>query len=202
MIDFKRKFIRPAVLLTALSGAPLLLSEINYGISQALADSTKKLTEDELFEKLSNAKTEFEGRDTEFQIWEYWTAQAPSDEIRAKLTRGMQKRRESDFPWSEDLFDEVIKAAPEYAEGWNQRGFVRFLRGNLEGALSDLEKTVELEPRHFGALSGMYHVLRLLNRSEAAIRSLHMAVTIHPWLKERNDLPEKLRPKKIPVQEL
>lgn len=158
--------------------------------------------EDVLFEQLASAGSAAEGRKIEFQIWEYWTAKAPSDEVRAKLIRGMEKRRESDLSWAEDLFDEVIKEAPQYPEGWNQRGFARFLRGNLEGSLSDLEKTVELEPRHFGALSGMYHVLRLLNRKDAALRSLHKAVTINPWLKERNDLPKELRPKKIPVQEL
>ncbi len=171
-------------------------------VTPVLAETAQDQQEDLLFKKLASATNETEARKVEFQIWEHWTAEAPSDEIRDKLTRGMEKRREFDLAWAEDLFDEVVREAPEYPEGWNQRGFARFLRGNLEGSLNDLERAIELEPRHFGSLSGMYHVLRLLNRHEAALRSLHKAVTIHPWLKERNDLPEELRPKSIPIQEL
>jgi tetratricopeptide (TPR) repeat protein len=170
--------------------------------SSVCAQTQNNIDEDHLFEMLANAPNEQEGRKIEFQIWQYWTDSAPSEDIKAKLIRGMEKRRESDLAWAEDLLDDVVTAAPDYAEGWNQRGFVKFLVNDLEGSLNDLEEAVKLEPRHFGALSGMYHVLRLLNRPKAAVRALHMAVKIHPWLKERNDLPEELRPKSIPIQEL
>lgn len=194
-LNLKSK-VAPLLIATGISLALIIVA------TPVLAQTAQDQQEDLLFNKLASATSETEARMVEFQIWEHWTAEAPSDEIRDKLTRGMEKRREFDLAWAEDLFDEVVREAPEYAEGWNQRGFARFLRGNLEGSLSDLESAIELEPRHFGALSGMYHVLRLLNRQDAALRSLHKAVTIHPWLKERNDLPEKLRPKMVPVQEL
>jgi hypothetical protein len=83
----------------------------------------------------------------------------------------------------------VIETAPTYAEAWNQRAFVRFLREKDAGALSDLEKTIELEPDHFGALAGMYHVLMRMGRSRAAVASCHARLTIHPWIQERGLLP-------------
>jgi tetratricopeptide (TPR) repeat protein len=83
----------------------------------------------------------------------------------------------------------VIKTAPSYAEAWNQRAFVRFLRDKDASALSDLEKTIELEPDHFGALAGMYHVLMRMGRTEVALSALTRAVTIHPWIQERGLLP-------------
>lgn len=202
MSNFERFSLCKSLTLMVIVSVPLLPLAAHVPASTAMAQTEKSIDKNQLFENLANATNEAEGRKAEFQIWEHWTAAAPSEEIKAKLIRGMQKRREFDLPWAEDLFDEVIKAAPDYAEGWNQRGFVRFLKGDIKGSLTDLEKAVELEPRHFGALSGMYHVLRLLNRPQAAVRSLHMAVTIHPWLKERNGLPENLRPKVIPVEEL
>ena len=88
----------------------------------------------------------------------------------------------------------VIEAAPDYAEGYNQRAFVRFLREDFEGSLSDLEKTLEYKPWHFGALSGMYHVLRVQSRHSAALALLRKAVVIHPWIQERGALPKEMWP--------
>ncbi len=157
-------------------------------------EETLRAAKTRLFDRLASASTEAEGRAVEFEIWEFWTAQAPDEKIGATLKRGMEKRREFDLPWAEDLMDEVVDAAPGYAEGWNQRAFIRFLRDRPDAALGDLEKAIELEPLHFGALSGMYHVLRLQNRHAAAMKVLQRAVAIHPWLKERGALPEDMWP--------
>ena len=60
---------------------------------------------------------------------------------------------------AEHHFDKVILSAPDYAEGYNQRAFIRFLREDYDNALADLEIVLELEPNHFGASSGLYHIL-------------------------------------------
>lgn len=149
-------------------------------------------TEDErarLFAALKSAKTERQGRQAEHEIWQWWLSQAPTPELRTAVEHAMSRRSSYDFEAAETTLDEVIEAAPGYAEAWNQRAFVRFLREKDAGALSDLEKTIELEPDHFGALSGMYHVLLRMGRSRAAIASLSRAVEIHPWIQERGNLP-------------
>jgi hypothetical protein len=50
-------------------------------------------------------------------------------------------------------------------------------------------RTLELEPRHFGALAGLFLVLFRRGRIEQANAFLVRAVQIHPWLKERSMLP-------------
>ncbi|MEM5474565.1 tetratricopeptide repeat protein [Hoeflea sp. AS60] len=142
-----------------------------------------------LFEALKTAKTEREGRLAENAIWNWWLDQAPTPEVRRAIDYGMKRRESYDFEAAEAAFDEAIEKAPDYAEGWNQRAFARFLRDNIDGSLSDLEKAVELDPDHFAAWSGMYHVLVRMGRPEVAIAALSRAVTIHPWLKERGMLP-------------
>ncbi|OCW59316.1 hypothetical protein AWJ14_09735 [Hoeflea olei] len=142
-----------------------------------------------LFAALKGAENERAGRLAENAIWQWWIDQAPTPGVRANLDRGMERRAAYDFEAAEQALDSVIAEAPGYAEGYNQRAFVRFLRDNPDGALDDLERAVDLEPDHFGSWSGMYHVLMRLGRPEAAIAALSRAVTIHPWLKERGMLP-------------
>jgi len=155
--------------------------------SALLADTASQ--RDRLFATLKDARTERDGRIAEIAIWEWWLSQAPTPDVRDAIDRGMKRRESHDFEAAEAAFDIAVREAPSYAEGWNQRAFARFLRDNVDGALSDLERTLELEPRHFGAWSGMYHLLMRMGRPEAAIAALTRAVDIHPWIKERGMLP-------------
>ena len=144
---------------------------------------------EQLFAALKNAKNEAEGRAAENAIWRWWLNQAPTLAVRDAIDLGMERRESYDFEAAEAAFDIAIRDAPTYAEGWSQRAFIRFLRDNIDGSLSDLEKAVELDPDHFGAWSGMYHVLMRMGRTGVAYSALARAVQIHPWLKERGLLP-------------
>ena len=123
----------------------------------------------------------------EDEIWRFWLA--PGPDTRRLVDEAMDLRESYDFAGAEALLDEAVARAPDYAEAFNQRAFVRFLRENDEGAERDLLRALELEPRHFGALSGLFHVLMRGGRAEQATAALVRAVSIHPWLKERHMLP-------------
>ncbi len=143
---------------------------------------------DALFEALKNAPSELEAEKIENEIWKSWLEAAPTPEIQAKLEEGMHRRNVYDFQGAKDLLDEVIAEAPDYPEGWNQRAFVLFLQGNYEDSLEDIERALELEPRHFGALSGKAMIFMTLGRVKLSQKALREAVRIHPYLKERNML--------------
>lgn len=166
--------------------------------SLSLADSMSE--RERLFAALKSARTEAEGREAENAIWHFWLDQAPTARIREAIDRGMERRESYDFEAAEAALDIAVRDAPDYAEGWNQRAFVRFLRDNADGALADLEKAVELDPEHFAAWSGMFHVLMRMGRTEVAFASLARAVTIHPWLKERGMLPPDPDAKRPPIK--
>ena len=168
-----------------------LATALMLTLSWSIANASERAM---LFEALSSATDAKEGRAAEEAVWEYWFAQSPTAEIRSQLDAGIERREAYDYEAAEAFLTEVVNAAPDYAEGHNQRAFVRFLRENYSEAQTDLERALELEPTHFGALSGLYHILSIQNRQDAAFGFLQKAVSIHPWLRERSALPESMWP--------
>ncbi len=57
------------------------------------------------------------------------------------------------------LLDQVVVLDPSWPEGWNQRATVRYFAHDDAGAMRDIARVLKLEPRHFGALSGMAEIL-------------------------------------------
>ncbi len=162
---------------------------VPVGAGQALAqEEDAAAVRERLFERLLRAPTEPDGRAAEDAIWRFWMAQGPTAEIRKDIDRAMARRSSYDFAGAKRILDVVVEAAPGYAEGWNQRAFILFLQEDFDAALDDVDRTLALEPKHFGALSGRAHALMRQGRMELAQKALREAVAIHPWLKERSML--------------
>jgi tetratricopeptide (TPR) repeat protein len=88
------------------------------------------------------------------------------------------------------LLNRLIRDYPGYAEAWNQRATMYYVLGNFEASIADCEKVLELEPRHFGALSGRSLMYLQLGRRAQALRDMAAALAIHPFLTERRLFPE------------
>ena len=142
---------------------------------------------DRLYERLAAATTEEEGSRAEDAVWEMWIDH-PDAEIRDAIALGMRQREAYDWDAALKTFSRVIERDPDYAEGWNQRAFIHFLKGDYDASLADLDKTLELEPRHFGALAGVGLIFMSTNRFDEGQKILRQAVAIHPFLKERRML--------------
>ena len=163
-------------------------------VDAAGVERTEEARQDRLFEQLKNARTETEGRAVENAIWEMWMAQAPTPAIARDVKNAMDARESYDFNRALMLLDGVVAAAPNYAEGWNQRAFIRFLKEDPDGALEDIDRALELEPRHFGALAGRGIILMQQDRAQLGQKALREAIEIHPWLKERSMLIPEPKP--------
>ncbi|WP_420333249.1 tetratricopeptide repeat protein [Roseibium sp.] len=140
---------------------------------------------DDLFEALKNAPNEKEARLIETEIWEAWIDAAPTPDLREQVESAMRMRGEYNYQGAREVLDKVVAEAPDYPEGWNQRAFILFLQGDYEASLKDIKKVLELEPRHFGALSGQAMIYITQGRAELAQKTLRDAVNVHPYLKER-----------------
>lgn len=165
----------------ALASLGLILA-LCLGAPAALAQS---LPDERLFDALKAAKTEQASRVIEAEIWETWIAAAPSPDLELQVRGAMSKRRVADYDGALALLDATVDAAPGYAEAWNQRAFIYYLKGQPDKSLEDLEKVLALEPRHFGALSGKGRILMEQGRVRLGQQALRQAVAIHPFIQER-----------------
>ena len=139
---------------------------------------------DPLYEALLVAPDETAARMITNQMWGYW-GNAPDEASQAMLDEAMRARARFDFLRALDRLDTLVGYCPFYAEGYNQRAFVNFLREDFAAALPDLDRALELNPRHIGALSGKAVTLFALGREEEAQVALRAALAINPWLAER-----------------
>ena len=88
-----------------------------------------------------------------------------------------------------DYFNKVIVAKPNFAEACNKRATTYFMMGNFTLSMQDIRKTLQLEPRHFGALGGQALNYFELKEYEKAVIALKEAKKIHPGLKIYNLIP-------------
>lgn len=134
--------------------------------------------------EINAASTEAEARPISSRMWELW-ADAPDEAAQAILDRGMTRRAAYDLLGAREEFDRLIAYCPDYAEGYNQRAFVNFLRQDFAAALPDLDAALERSPRHIAAMSGKALTLMALGRNDEARDLLQKALELNPWLPER-----------------
>ncbi|MGI9354475.1 MAG: tetratricopeptide repeat protein, partial [Rhizobiaceae bacterium] len=82
-----------------------------------------------------------------------------------------------------DLLDQVVTMRPNYAEGFNQRATLHFMMKNYSKSIADIERTLALEPRHFGALAGLANILEQLGEKKRAMETWYRALAVYPTMK-------------------
>jgi len=118
-------------------------------------------------------------RITENRIWAIWLAHENPD-VEQLIQLGNERMNVQNFPEALVIFNQVIENYPEYAEGWNRRATLFYLVGNLDASIADIEKTLALEPRHFGALSGLGLVYIQRDELSKARQAFESLIEFHP----------------------
>ena len=132
-----------------------------------------------LFARLKSAPNAPAAQEVEASIWHIWL-QSDDNVIGLLMGQGINAMSRNDMRAALGKFDQIVKIAPAFAEGWNKRATVHYLLGNYPESLHDIEKTLNLEPRHFGALSGRGLVLLELDQLKGALESFESALEIYP----------------------
>ncbi|SFJ00917.1 tetratricopeptide repeat protein [Jannaschia pohangensis] len=142
---------------------------------------------DDLLAQMQTIETDREAREISNQMWEVWI-EAPDDAAQTLLDEGMDRRAVYDLEGAVTAFDALVEYCPDYAEGYNQRAFANFLREDFATALPDLDRALELSPRHVAAMSGKGLTLIQMGRIREGQDVIREALKLNPWLSERQFL--------------
>ena len=147
---------------------------------------------DRLFERLQHTPDPAEAHGLEQRIWQVWL-ESDDAAVNRLMERGIVALRSQQYPTALQAFDRMVAQAPEFAEGWNKRATVHYLMGNWRASVGDIQRTLALEPRHFGALFGLGLIYDALEQPEAALRSFEATLTLNPHSASTRQMIERLR---------
>ncbi len=114
------------------------------------------------------------------QIWILWSTHPTDQKLTALLNDGSKLVQDKQLNRAIEVFTEAIEMDPSWAEAWNKRATVYYMIGEFQKSQDDINKVLELEERHFGALAGQGMVNIQLKNYEKAILSYKKAKEIYP----------------------
>jgi tetratricopeptide (TPR) repeat protein len=147
---------------------------------------------DELFLTLQNSNSESVLLETESTIWEIWF-DSGEDDINKLMDQAAEAAQIGQLAKAESLYTQVIEQRPDFSEGWNRRATVRFYRKKYEDSLADIEQTLRLEPRHFGAIWGLGMILGSKQEFSRAILAFERLLEIKPNARDARHRIELLK---------
>jgi tetratricopeptide (TPR) repeat protein len=135
----------------------------------------------DLFEQLKSAASLEAAQPIEAEIWTIW-AESDNDDVNLLMGITVNAMAREDYATALELLDKMVEAAPDFAEGWNKRATVLYLMGEIDRSHADVQKVLELEPRHFGALSGLGLLYMAQGEEEKALEAFRRALAVNPTM--------------------
>jgi tetratricopeptide (TPR) repeat protein len=160
-------------------------------MSLAKADQTEDQLPD-LFDSLQNAADASQAREIENQIWQLWL-KAPDEAsylLMSQITRAMSSGQ---LNIALGLCNQLVDASPEYSEAWNKRATIHYLMGDDDSSVADIRETLSLEPKHFGAISGLGLIFMRQGNHEAALDAFEQVLAISPASTSAKQSIERVR---------
>jgi len=145
---------------------------------RAPGDSTRI---DALFSQLRKTDSIEASQSIADEIWQIWL-RSGSDTVDLLVNRAEVLMRERQYDDAIELLDTVVEIAPRFAEGWNKRATAYFLKGEYNQSIIDVRQVLALEPRHFGALSGLGTMMREIGDPASALSAYRAALKVYPQL--------------------
>jgi tetratricopeptide (TPR) repeat protein len=147
---------------------------------------------DTLFAALQTSLSNANAASLEREIWAIWTRYPDDQAINRQMDRAIKMMNVGRLDDAEAMFSAIISRKPAFAEAWNKRATVRFFRGDDAGSANDILQVIKLEPRHFGALSGLGMIKVREGDLQGALQAYRAAQRINPFLPNIEVIIDKL----------
>ncbi|MBE7220844.1 MAG: hypothetical protein INR64_20450, partial [Caulobacteraceae bacterium] len=151
----------------------------------------RRRTLDNLYGKLAAAGDAAEAKGLAELIGAVWM-RSSSDTANLLMQRAVVSMQAKDYAVASRVLDKLVLIQPGWAEAWNKRATLRFLRGDLDGSMGDVEHVLALEPNHFGALEGMAMILQRTGLDKQALEVWRRALKVYPHQPEVEQAVDKL----------
>ena len=146
---------------------------------------------DAAFEALAAAKDAMQAHGPEQRVLRLM-AESGSDTVDLLMRWSHEAMAAKRYGEALDVLDQVILLKPDYAEGYNRRATIYYVLDDYTKAMADIRATLQLQPRHFGALSGLAAILSEIGETERAEEIYRRTLEIHPNLESARTGLEKL----------
>ena len=169
--------------LVCLTIEPLFLSAVladDQSENPVKTSGDDTVTLDTLFVELEKAPSLAEAQRVERIIWAKWHWHK-IPRLSQKLRLGTTYLQEKNFKKALYIFNNIIKEAPAFSEAYNKRATAYFLMKKYEKSLMDIKATLTLEPRHFGALSGLGLIFMNRGDFQRALMAFTAVLKIYPF---------------------
>jgi tetratricopeptide (TPR) repeat protein len=177
-----RKFFAflPAIALSLIA-APAIAAEATPPPAKPAA-ATPENRLNTLFGELKRERNERAAERIAGRIQEEWN-RSGSASVDLMMQWSQKAMQEEKFDVALDFLDQVITLRPSYAEGWNRRATVHFMMRSFGKSMADIDRTLQLEPRHFGALAGLAQIMKERDSKELALDAYQRVLDIYPMLR-------------------
>ena len=132
-----------------------------------------------LFGQLKSAESPQQAVMIETEIWKKWY-ERDDDNGGERMTTAVEAMNAGRYTIALTALNSLVDEEKDFAEAWNRRATVHYLLGNYEQSLADIEQTLLLEPRHFGALSGIGLIMLQVGDEEKAMHAFEQVLEISP----------------------
>ena len=156
----------------------------------SVAQSSQKNILNHLFNQLEKVNNQKSAALLETKIWSIWNEHPTNNKLTERLEFGTELMQYGDYNYALRVFDNIIVTDPKWSEAWNKRATVYFLMSQFADSLDDIDKVLNIEPRHFGALSGQTRIFIKLQKYEKAIKSIERTLKFYPSFKSGEMIPE------------
>lgn len=170
----------PFLLILPAGALPVIGDQTPSEIAQIAPDTTAADL-DRLFVQLRYSETAEEAAKTEADIFIRLTLSS-SPTVNMLLENANVALSEENDAGAKAMLMDAVRLDPKFAEGMTRAASLAYQDGELEVAKGLLERALRLEPRHFGAWSGLGMVLEDLDELKGAQHAYREALYLHPFL--------------------
>jgi tetratricopeptide (TPR) repeat protein len=163
-------------------------------LGQAQTVPEKRAALAKMLDALRTAPNEQVASALEDKIRQSWP-QSSTPAVTLLMSQGLRVSNSGQPDDAVAVFSDAIVLDPTLAEAWHQRAIARFKSGDTVGAVRDIEETLKLEPRHFGAWETLERIAEGRDDWKAAYDAWRHVLDIDPRVPNGDDRLKDLKRK-------